>query len=82
MGGGDIKLMFFVGALLGPSKAIMTIFMGALIGTIVAAPSTLLRGGDRRTEIPFGPYLSLGAWISALYGEAIINGYLSATGLM
>ncbi|MBN1552050.1 prepilin peptidase [bacterium] len=81
MGMGDIKLMIFVGALLGPLKAGLTIFLGALIGTIVGVPASIAKGRGRHFEIPFGPFLSLGAWIAALWGTNIINWYLEMVGL-
>ncbi len=77
MGGGDIKLMFFVGAFLGPKLAFLTLFLGALSGTIIIGMIMHLRGGNRHTEFPFGPFLSGAAWIATLWGENIISWYLN-----
>ncbi|MBN1355478.1 prepilin peptidase [bacterium] len=76
MGMGDIKLMIFAGALLGPGKAVLSLFLGALTGTLVGIPVSLVKGGTRHTEIPFGPFLSLGAWISAMWGGDLVAWYL------
>jgi leader peptidase (prepilin peptidase) / N-methyltransferase len=81
LGGGDIKLMLFVGALQGPWGAILTVFLGAFAGTLIGIPTTLIKGGSRHTEIPFGPFLSAGAWISALWGSCIIDWYLVISGI-
>lgn len=66
MGGGDIKLLGMVGSFLGPISVLLTLFFGALVGLIVSVPM-----GKRR--VPFGPFLSAGAFITAIWGERIIN---------
>jgi leader peptidase (prepilin peptidase) / N-methyltransferase len=81
MGGGDIKLMFFVGALLGPWNAFLTIFIGSLTGSIIGVLYLRLSSMQRHTQIPFGPFLSLGAWITMMWGHELIRGYLQFLGL-
>lgn len=63
LGGGDIKLLAFTGATLGVDSVIPTIFAGSLVGAVVGVATVALKGGGRHTEIPFGPWLSLGAVI-------------------
>lgn len=72
MGGGDMKMMAMVGAFLGPSGAMLTIFLGALVGTIVFAPVSLRT--DR--EVPFGVFLALGAAATLLLGDALLDWYV------
>ena len=71
MGGGDIKMMAMVGAFLGPAGAMLTIFLGALAGTIVFAPLS----SKTKKEVPFGVFLGLGAAIAFLFGEALVDWY-------
>ena len=71
MGGGDMKMMAMVGAFLGPSGAMLTIFLGALVGTIVFAPVALRT--DR--EVPFGVFLAIGAAATFLLGDALVDWY-------
>lgn len=71
MGGGDMKMMAMVGAFLGPAGAMLTIFLGALVGTIVFAPVALRT--DR--EVPFGVFLALGAATTFLLGDALTDWY-------
>jgi len=71
MGGGDIKMMAMVGAFLGPAGAMLTIFLGALAGTLVFAPLSL----KTKKEVPFGVFLGLGAAIAFLFGEALVEWY-------
>ncbi len=63
LGGGDIKLMGMVGAFFGWKAIAPTIFMGSLFGSVIGIFLMLFKGGSRKSEIPFGPWLSLGALI-------------------
>ncbi|MQA89927.1 MAG: prepilin peptidase [Gemmatimonas sp.] len=71
MGGGDIKMMGMVGSFLGPLGSILTIFLGALIGSIVFVPISL------RTHklVPFGIFLAIGAAATEVWGPAIVEWY-------
>lgn len=71
MGGGDIKMMAMVGAFLGPAGAMLTIFLGALAGTLVFAPISL----KTKKEVPFGVFLGLGAAIAFLFGDWLVEWY-------
>jgi leader peptidase (prepilin peptidase)/N-methyltransferase len=72
MGGGDIKMMAMVGAFLGWQGVLLTIFLGALTGTLIFLPLKLMRK-DRL--VPFGVFLSLGAAVTFLIGPAILDWY-------
>jgi leader peptidase (prepilin peptidase)/N-methyltransferase len=76
MGGGDVKLLAMIGAFLGWKAVILTILLSSLIGSITGIIIMVLKGKDFKYAIPFGPFLSLGAVISLLYGENIIRWYL------
>lgn len=73
MGGGDIKMMAMVGAFLGPIGAVLAIFLGALVGSIVFLPITM------RTQklVPFGIFLAVGAAVAEGWGGAIVEWYTS-----
>lgn len=78
MGLGDVKMMFGVGALLGWRLAVLTIFLGAFTGA--AAGIFMIsrqKAKDMQTQIPFGIFLGTGALIAFLFGEKLINWYLS-----
>lgn len=61
LGGGDIKLLGMTGAILGWESVPQTIILGSIIGSIVGIGAMLVYKTGRNTEIPFGPWLSLGA---------------------
>ena len=77
MGGGDIKLIAMIGAFLGWQDVLMTIFIGALSGSIVGLFLMLVKGKGRKYPVPFGPFLALGAVISLLWDQEILNWYFS-----
>jgi len=78
LGGGDVKMMAMVGGFLGPGGALLTIFLGALAGSLVHGPISLRTG----KPVPFGTFLALGAAIAFLFGDALLDRYLelAATG--
>ncbi len=77
MGGGDIKLLAMIGAFLGWKGALVSLVLGALIGSIIGIFAMLLRGKNLKYAIPFGPFLSIGAFCALLNGEQLIALYLS-----
>ncbi|MEG3438987.1 prepilin peptidase [Pannus brasiliensis CCIBt3594] len=77
MGGGDPKLAAMIGAWLGWQSLLVTTFVACLIGSAIGLLGIVL--GKRRwlQEMPFGPYLSLGALVSLFWGKAIVSTYLT-----
>jgi leader peptidase (prepilin peptidase) / N-methyltransferase len=72
MGGGDIKMMAMVGAFLGWQGVLLTIFLGALLGSLLFVPLALV---GRRKLVPFGVFLALGAAATYLYGPTLLAWY-------
>jgi leader peptidase (prepilin peptidase) / N-methyltransferase len=77
MGGGDIKMMAMVGSFMGWKSVLMTTFFGSLTGAVVGILLMIFKGQGRKTKIPFGPFLALGALITLFYGQEILTWYLS-----
>ena len=76
MGGGDIKLLAMIGAFLGWKGALIALVVAACIGSIIGVTIMLLKGKDMKYAVPFGPFLSLGALCSLLYGRELLGWYL------
>lgn len=74
IGFGDVKLMAAAGLLLGWKLIILSLGLGCVLGSIIHI--TLMYVKDKDRVLAFGPYLSLGIFISMLYGEQIIEWYL------
>ena len=77
MGGGDIKLLGMVGAFLGWRPALLTIMIGALVGSVVGLSLIASRILRRDEYIPFGPFLALGAVIALFFHQPILDWYWS-----
>jgi leader peptidase (prepilin peptidase) / N-methyltransferase len=78
MGFGDVKLWAAVGAFLGWQGALFGIAAAVAAGAVIGV-ALLLRGGSR--QIPFGPYLALGALVALFTGSAPLLEYLRSLGL-
>jgi leader peptidase (prepilin peptidase) / N-methyltransferase len=72
MGGGDIKMMAMVGAFLGWQGTLLTVFLGALIGSLIFVPLSLV--GQKRL-VPFGIFLAVGAAATYMLGPAVLDWY-------
>lgn len=83
MGGGDVKLAGVVGLHLGWigwGALSVGAFAAFLLGGVFGIVLLLLRRAGRRTAIPFGPWMLLGAWTGVLVGEAVGRLYLGLYG--
>ncbi|MBI4823128.1 MAG: prepilin peptidase [Nitrospirae bacterium] len=76
MGGGDIKMMAMVGALMGWKSVLTTTFIGSLFGSLVGLFLMIFKGKGRKTKIPFGPFLALGAVITLFWGQELLRLYM------
>ncbi|HEX7877885.1 MAG TPA: A24 family peptidase, partial [Candidatus Eisenbacteria bacterium] len=76
MGGGDIKMAAYMGAMLGWKGVLLTIFLGALLGSVAGVTTMMVGKGNRRTALPFGTFLAPAAVITLFFGQSIIDGYL------
>lgn len=72
MGGGDIKMMAMVGSFLGWKGVLLTVFLGALLGSLIFVPLSL----RKKRLVPFGVFLALGAGVTFVFGDTIIVWYL------
>ncbi|RQD67244.1 MAG: prepilin peptidase [Tindallia sp. MSAO_Bac2] len=77
MGGGDIKLMAALGIWFGWQGILLVMFLAFIIGGIYAVGLLVLRGKGRKDMVPFGPFIALGGFLSALYGQDILLWYLT-----
>jgi leader peptidase (prepilin peptidase)/N-methyltransferase len=81
MGYGDFKLLAALGAWCGASGILPIVLFSSLIGAIVGSLWLGLRGADRATPIPFGPYLAAAGWVQLMWGPQIVAAYRGWSGL-
>jgi len=78
IGFGDVKLGLVLALLLADWRlALLALFLANLIGCCVIIPLMVSKKITRQTQVPFGPFLIIGCVIAALWGQAIIDWYLS-----
>ncbi len=81
IGGGDVRLGFFMGLLLGPAKTFLAVTIASYIGLAVVVLLSLRKKYKAKMKIPFGPLLIVGTYLAFLFGQNLIEAYLSITGL-
>ncbi|MCU1545960.1 MAG: prepilin peptidase [Homoserinimonas sp.] len=84
MGFGDVKLAGVLGlylAWLGWGELIVGTFAAFVLGGIYAAVLLVLRKANRKSGIPFGPWMLAGAWVGVFLGGSIWRGYLKLVGV-
>jgi prepilin signal peptidase PulO-like enzyme (type II secretory pathway) len=77
MGFGDVKFAILMGLLLGVSNILLALFLAFFFGAIIGIILLIYEKKGLKSEIPFGPFLILGTFISILWGSQIINWYFS-----
>lgn len=76
MGMGDVKLAGVMGLCLGRAVApavLIALIAGVLVGGVIIARLGARAG--RKTAVPFGPFLALGAVVALFAGDAIVDWY-------
>lgn len=75
IGGGDIKLMAVSGLVVGFPNIVAAFLIGCMLGSVIHTIRCKVSKADH--VLAFGPYLSAGLVITILYGEKIIQWYVS-----
>ncbi len=70
MGFGDVKLMGVIGGFLGWKLSVATFFLAPFLGLLFAVPKLIYK---KERVIPYGPFLSLSAFICLLYRDIFIR---------
>lgn len=76
IGYGDYKLLALLGAWTGWQQLPFIIIAASLVGAIIGIMLIFIRKINRRTPIPFGPYLCIAGWLALFYGPQIMRYYL------
>lgn len=77
MGGGDIKLLAWIGAVLGWPAIPFVILSSSILGSLVGAIVMFRTKDGLQTVLPFGPFLALGSVLYLLGGHKLAFAYLT-----
>lgn len=79
IGGGDVKLMAVAGLVIGWKCIVLAFFLGCIIGSVIHVCRMKIAKAERM--LAMGPYLAAGIFITALWGNNMIDWYLGCLGL-
>jgi leader peptidase (prepilin peptidase)/N-methyltransferase len=82
MGFGDVKLSGVLGLYtgwLGWDVWGAGLLLGFFLGGFFGIGLILLKGGGRKTAVPFGPFMLLGVFLAVFFGAGLVDGYLDLT---
>lgn len=75
MGGGDVKLGFLMGLVLGFPDIVLALFLAFILGATVGVLLILSGKKKMKSMLPFGPFLIFGFFVAYFYGSAIVDWY-------
>lgn len=81
IGFGDVKLMFFLGLVLGWPNTAAAWLLAYFLGTIYALPLLITKKKQLTSRLPFGCFLSPAALFAMFYGPNLVNWYLRMIGM-
>ncbi|MBC8080154.1 MAG: prepilin peptidase [Gorillibacterium sp.] len=77
MGGGDIKLYVFLGLVLGIKLTMLSLFLASLVGLLILLPLQFFQRKRVGEPFPFGPFIAVGAWIAYIWGNQLVDWYIT-----
>ena len=77
MGAGDVKLAALIGLVAGFPLVFVALLVGIIAGGLVAVFLLISRQVKRKTPIPYGPFLVMGAMVSVIWGDEIFRWWLA-----
>lgn len=78
MGYGDFKLLAALGAWLGWQYLPMIILLSSFVGVIFGIIQLRLKQQGIDKAFPFGPYLAIAGWVCMMWGNVILDWYLTS----
>lgn len=80
LGMGDVKFIGAAGLWMGPGLILMTLFSGAFLGAVIGSVAGTVTGKGLKMEVPFGPFLCLGAAVMFVTGGPLLDWWLGPLG--
>lgn len=77
LGMGDVKLFAPIGLFLGWRMTLLALFISIVLGGVSSLLLILLGKANRKSMIPFGPFIVAGVFITIMWGWNILHWYVS-----
>lgn len=77
LGGGDVKLYFFIGWLLTLTQGFLSLFLASILGLVYG----MIKVRKKSKAFALVPFIALGVFIAYFYGDVLIEGYLNLLGM-
>ncbi|MBP9718355.1 prepilin peptidase [Candidatus Gracilibacteria bacterium] len=78
IGGGDLRVGAFMGAILGWQLVIVALFASYMVGSIISIGIALKKKTLTGIQVPFAPFLVAGTYIAMFFGNDLIKWYLGS----
>jgi leader peptidase (prepilin peptidase)/N-methyltransferase len=73
MGMGDVKLFIPIGMFLGWKLSLLTLFVSVMLGGITGIFLLIFKIKDRKSAIPFGPFIVAASFAAVLFGNQFLS---------
>ncbi len=77
MGFGDVKMFAMIGAFVGLKLLVVTFVVASYLGGLAGLVLIASRRGGMMSKVPFGTFLAVAALVSSLWGNGLVDWYLS-----
>ncbi|WP_255505425.1 prepilin peptidase [Alkalisalibacterium limincola] len=81
MGYGDFKLLAALGAWCGVGAVLPIVLISSVVGAVIGSAWLMIKGRDKATPIPFGPYLAIAGWIVLVLQFDLLGSYARWVGM-
>ena len=81
IGFGDVKLGIFLGLLVPWPQTLVLFFLAYLIGAVVGLALIAYGSKSLQSQLPFGTFLTLAAFLAMLWGQELIHWYFELAGI-
>jgi leader peptidase (prepilin peptidase)/N-methyltransferase len=80
MGMGDVKYAALIGIFLGWKLGLLSFVISFFSAALLIAAMSIIKKFNRKQRLAFGPFLSIGIFVSFFWGNEIINWYMGFYG--
>ena len=77
IGGGDIRLGFLMGIILGWPQILTALFIAYVLGSLISVGLLLFSKKHMSDKVPFGTFLAIATFLTMLYGQQLVHWYMN-----